>query len=321
MGSLPLITIGITSYNAVSSIERAILSGVNQSWKNIEIIVVDDCSNDGTIDLLNKLNVKYQLLKIFENSENYGVAFSRNKIIKEAEGEFIAFFDDDDESDYNRVEQQFNRIKEYENDFAKGDLVICHCTRMQIYPNGDKHIEQTIGMSEGALVPNGEDVARQILTGKPLADGNRGSSATCSQMARKSTYEAVGGFDNSFRRCEDTELNIRLALSGCHFVGISSPLVTQTMTKTSDKSLEDEFNFTLNVLKKHKDYINSVSIYSPCCRWIDIKYTYLSGGKISFIFKIGQLFLIHPVFVLKRLCWALPNINFNNTHSRFYNEK
>ena len=194
------------------------------------------------MEILEQLAQKCPKLKIFSNLENSGVAVSRNRIIKEASGEFIAFFDDDDESLPSRIFEQYKRITEYEKHFAKGAPVICHTARKLIYPRGEVRFEQTMGQTEGKPAPSGPAVARRILLGEPLEDGY-GACPTCSQMARLSTYKLVGGFDPSFRRGKDTDSNIRLSQAGGHFVGLAEPLVIQSMTKTSEKSLQDEYHY------------------------------------------------------------------------------
>ena len=92
----PLITIGITSFNSIRTINRAVNSALEQYWRPIEIIIVDDFSTDNGYKILEKMADNFPEIKVFRNSKNEGVAFSRNKIIKKAKGEFIAFFDDDD---------------------------------------------------------------------------------------------------------------------------------------------------------------------------------------------------------------------------------
>ena len=73
-----------------------------------------------------------------------------------------------------------------------------------------------MGTNEG-VVPHGIDVALRILMGKPMPN-IFGSTATCSQMSRLGTYKALGGFDEDFRRSEDTEFNVRAAIYGAHFL-------------------------------------------------------------------------------------------------------
>lgn len=91
-----LITVIIPCYNIENYIEKCIESIENQTYKNIEIIVVDDGSKDKTVEILNNLQKKYTNIKVYENSKNKGAACARNFAIKKAKGEYIGFVDSDD---------------------------------------------------------------------------------------------------------------------------------------------------------------------------------------------------------------------------------
>ena len=133
MDNKPLITIGITCYNAADTIAKAIKSAQAQSWPVKEIIIVDDHSTDATVQILQGLGQNPQI-RIFLSEKNNGVAASRNRIIKESKGDFIVFFDDDDVSAPDRLECQYARITEYERLLSDGRAVICHTARTQRYP-------------------------------------------------------------------------------------------------------------------------------------------------------------------------------------------
>ena len=317
--NIPLISIGITYYKASDTIEKAVSSALAQTWKNKEIIIVDDFSDDGQEYVLEKLEQQHSCIRMIRHSVNKGVAAARNGIVGQAKGEFLAFFDDDDESLPERLEKQYERIVAYEQKYAQGAAVICHTARTQNYPNGQGRDEQTMGTNEG-VVPNGQNVALRILTGKPIAH-ILGSAATCSQMARLSTYKSLGGFDEVFRRSEDTEFNVRAALQGAHFVGLDEPLVMQTMTLASDKKLTDEKYYALKLLAKHKDFINKHAHYSFCYQWLEGKYDFLQKKQTRFLLKVTKLFLTHPILTLQRFIWALPNIGFNLRFSQFFHDK
>ena len=313
----PLITVGITSFNAVDTIQRALDSAINQKWPRKEIIIVDDCSTDSTWDSLQKLSSQYGIVRIFRNERNSGVATSRNRIILEAKGEFIAFFDDDDESNVDRLLLQYQRIVDYEQYISTDVLVICHTARKLFYPSGEVRYEQTMGCNIGAVAPFGIDVARRILVGERVKDAY-GACPTCSQMARRSVYLDGGMFDTSFRRSEDTELNIRLAQLGTHFVGLREPLVNQFMTKTSDKSLQDEMHYMLKLIDKHKDIIGDRRRYHFCRNWIKLKYVWLLNEKPKIILLMIKLILTHPKMVIYRVLSAMSNISLNRSFSRFH---
>ena len=314
---LPLITVGIASYNALKSIERSINSALSQSWRPIEIIIVDDCSNDGTYEKLLKISSKHKEIKVFRNNKNYGIGFVRNLIIKKANGEFLAFFDDDDESLRERLESQYQRIIEYEKNLNSSSLIICHCSRKVIYPNGKINIEKTLGSNINHQTPFGVSVARRILLGKPLKDGY-GACPTCSQMARISTYQAAGGFDKDFRRSEDTDLCIKLALKGAHFVGIKKPLVLQNMTKTSDKNINIEFRYANLLLEKYKDFITKNGNYKFCLNWQKIKYNFYKREFKKLIFGFLFLTIMHPKETFLRLFQSLKTIQINIDYFLFH---
>ncbi len=315
---LPMITIGMTAYNAEMTLESAINSALAQKWDKKEIIVVDDASTDSTPHILVKLSTKHPEIRVITLRQNKGVASARNRIIQEAKGEFLAFFDDDDQSNSLRLKKQYLRIVEYEEKYAGQNEVICHCARLQTYPDGREHYEITAGCNEEGLCPRGENMAKRILYGFPVENGF-GSMATCAQMARLKSYQALNGFDEKFRRCEDTEFNVRFALNGGHFVGIAEPLVRQTMTLGSEKTLIEEEIHHRNIIIKHAVFIRNSGI-SPlfCARWLDAKHEYLKGKKISFLIKMTRLLFKYPRLCLKRLRWSWPNRKYNKQAQEFY---
>lgn len=315
--TLPLATCGITSYNASTTIERAARSVFAQTWRPIEVIVVDDCSSDATSDVLRRLQAEFPDLHVLHNENNLGVASSRNRIIDQARGEFLAFFDDDDVSDPQRIARQISRILDYERDFARGAPVVCHTARRQVFPDGRETIVPTAGQQDNLRGPSGLEISRYILAGNPLDNGG-GACATCSQMARLSTYKSLGGFDPSFRRSEDTELNIRLGRAGAHFVGIGEPHVVQTMTQSSEKTIAEECRCTLMYLDKHRDLFDSGSQLSFCRRWVTSKYAWLQGRPWSALFGFGLLMLRHPVFFTRRFLSSWEHAAHNRSLRKFH---
>lgn len=90
-----MVSVIIPNYNRENLIIRAVNSVLNQSYQDIEVIVVDDCSTDNSLKMLDK--IKDVRLKIFRLKENSGACVARNKGIEEAKGEYISFLDSDDE--------------------------------------------------------------------------------------------------------------------------------------------------------------------------------------------------------------------------------
>ena len=312
-----LVTIGITAFNAEDTLERAVASALSQDWPSFEIVIVDDASADRTWEKIEALAASHAHVRALRQSENGGVAAARNRILSEARGEFTAFFDDDDVSAPERLRRQVERITRYEADFGGRAPVVCHTARRQISTDGTVRIEATMGQREGVPAPHGEAVAQRILFGSPLEDGY-GALATCSQMARIEAYRQLGGFDPAFRRVEDTDYCVRLALAGGHFVGIPEPLVTQTLTPTSDKSLEGELVYKLMLLDKHQAVFESAALYRFCRDWLITKHRWLAGKRIDFAIRMAGSSLRHPLWTWQRLRLALPNLEGNRAFSRFH---
>lgn len=120
-----MITIGIPAYNVEKYITRCLLSVENQTYNNIEVIIVEDCSTDSTLlEVENFLKTQNhtKTYKLIKNLNNKGLAFNRNRIIEESKGEYIFFLDSDDEIPMNSIELLFNKINNSKYDFVCGGI-------------------------------------------------------------------------------------------------------------------------------------------------------------------------------------------------------
>ncbi|CAG0907187.1 unnamed protein product [Cyprideis torosa] len=130
----PLITIGMTSFNAEDTIAQAIKSALSQDYPNNEILIVDDCSSDNSHQVIQEAIKGHDNARFIPHDTNTGFAGALNTIIKNAKGEFLAIFDDDDISLPERLSKQYERIIRYEEKFST-DLVLCHVARIQTFEN------------------------------------------------------------------------------------------------------------------------------------------------------------------------------------------
>lgn len=111
----PSVTIGLTCYNAADTILRALRSALAQDWPNIEVVVVDDKSSDDSAAIVEAAIINEPRVRLVQHTVNSGPAIARNTILVEAKGDLIVFFDDDDESDIERIRTQYHKIRVYEN--------------------------------------------------------------------------------------------------------------------------------------------------------------------------------------------------------------
>lgn len=101
----PLVTVYIPTYNRLELLKRAVESVRNQTYKNIEIIIVDDCSKDGTDKYLEEISRQDSRIRYFIKEKNSGACVSRNIAIENAQGEFITGLDDDDYFTKDRIQK------------------------------------------------------------------------------------------------------------------------------------------------------------------------------------------------------------------------
>ncbi|WP_180066577.1 glycosyltransferase [Acinetobacter sp. YH12129] len=104
MQNQPLVTVYIPTFNRVELLKRAVKSVQDQTYQNLEIIIVDDCSTDGTHEYLKQVSKEDKRVRFFLKETNSGACVSRNIAIENAKGEFITGLDDDDYFDKKRLE-------------------------------------------------------------------------------------------------------------------------------------------------------------------------------------------------------------------------
>ena len=112
MPESPRVSVCVSAFNAQRYIAETLESLVNQSFPNIEIIVVDDGSTDGTADIASTYARRDNRIKIFRNGVNRGLVFSRNRALGEARGTLIATADADDISEPDRLSVQVGYLDE-----------------------------------------------------------------------------------------------------------------------------------------------------------------------------------------------------------------
>lgn len=104
-----LVSVAVTTYNGERYIREQLDSIVNQTYKNIEIIVCDDCSTDDTLKILKEYETKYGI-QIFTNDKNIGYIKNYEKVISKCNGEYIALSDQDDVWISNKIQLLINNI-------------------------------------------------------------------------------------------------------------------------------------------------------------------------------------------------------------------
>ncbi len=108
-------------YNNGKYLKECLESVINQTYKNLEIIIIDDKSSDNSLEVISRFNDKR--IKIIKLRKNSGVAIARNKGVEIATGEYICFIDSDDFWDLDKIKKQVEFMKQNDYTFIYGDYV------------------------------------------------------------------------------------------------------------------------------------------------------------------------------------------------------
>jgi hypothetical protein len=221
MTDAPPVSVVIPVFNRAATIRGAMESVLRQTWAELELIVVDDGSTDGTTEAA--AAVADPRVRIVAGPGNRGAAAARNTGIRAARGAWVAFQDSDDEWLPLKLEKQMARL------LAPGaDFVAAYCGMLVIgSPEGGR---RTGGRPQVAYVPRPDlaPVEGDILTTLMRAS----VVSTQTLVARRDRLLEIGGFDEDMRALIDRECMLRLAQLG-PFACVDEPLVLQRFSENS----------------------------------------------------------------------------------------
>ena len=138
-----LVSIIMPSYNTAPYISSSIQSVINQTYNNWELIIVDDCSTDNTEDVLSE--IKDERIRFFKNEKNSGAAVSRNKALREAKGQWVAFLDSDDLWMPDKLEKQIRFMMDngYSFSYTNYKEIDTDGNETGVMVTGPKHVTKT----------------------------------------------------------------------------------------------------------------------------------------------------------------------------------
>lgn len=180
-----LVSVIVPTHNRLSTLKRAIESVLAQDYPNIELVVVDDGSTDGTWNYLSD-RAKQGPWKVAQNEEPRGACCARNQAIELASGEFIANLDDDDYFEPNRISKLLAAFGAGHSAVTSHDGFFTNQGRTRIWKK------------------------KRLITHDDLLYKNRAGNAF---LTKKSYLTSIGGFDESLRAAQDHDVFVRLAKS------------------------------------------------------------------------------------------------------------
>lgn len=226
-----LVSVIIPTHNRKGLLERAVNSVLEQTWSPVELVIVDDASDDETPAYLDQLQKDHDRIQVISNTESKGAAVSRNIAVQHASGEFITGLDDDDYWRPTRVE----RLME---EFEEGFSAVCSYDRMVMNDREAVWRKPTMITHDDLLYYN--QVGNQVLTKKEFLD-------------------EIGGYDEDLPSAQDYDLWIRLARQFGPIRTVTQPLQIVNMEEdrerisTADQKLDGYYQ----CYEKHKDWMSA----------------------------------------------------------------
>jgi glycosyltransferase involved in cell wall biosynthesis len=286
----PLISVIIPTFNRGIYITKTIKSVMAQTYKNIEVVIVDDGSTDNTEDLVNQLEVKYNKIKYYKQ-QNQGVSAARNYGIDKSTGKYIAFLDSDDLWHINKLQRQMAKLLEEDAD-------ACFCGTIKIYEN-DKSRE---------TLKNNFDLKKPLISQLML----RNDAQTITWLIRKDVIENCNiRFSSKYSYAEDWEFYCKImAVSKvtcvneylAYYIIHSNTLTSNFGQKKQELEMWEDFKIWLNENSNRLKYntleiektidnflipyrimkwsydINSLGLEVP--RWLIDKYHLINNYKV-----------------------------------------
>lgn len=225
-----LVSVFIPTCNRSGLLKRAIESVLEQTWENLEIIVVDDASDDDTPELLDKFSRDHSNLRVIRNEQSKKAAVSRNIAIQQAQGEFVAGLDDDDYWRPRRIELMMK-------DFDEGCSAVCSYDRMVFKGREIVWKKPSLITLNDLLYYN--RVGNQVLT-------------------KKEYLEKAGGYDEDMPSAQDYDLWIRLVQQFGPIKTVPHVLQVVNMEEERERisTSDDKIDGYYRCFEKHKDWMS-----------------------------------------------------------------
>ena len=208
----PLISVIIPVYNGEKTIRETIESVLNQTFSNLELIVVNDGSQDSTLNIIS--SIKDPRLQVLSH-KNTGKSISRNRGIDKADGEFISFLDADDLWTPDKLEAQLKALQ------ANPQAAVAYSWVDYIDENGD------FFRSGNHITINGNAYEKMLIQ-NILENGSN-------PLIRKQALTEVGYFSESLKHAEDWDMWLRLA-ARYNFVTVPYPQILYRVSSTSSST-------------------------------------------------------------------------------------
>jgi len=219
----PLVSVLVSTYNNSETIETSINSVLSQTYDNIEILIIDDGSEDDTY--LKLKNFKNNKLKIFKNKENIGLTKSLNFLVNKANGHYIARHDADDISLPDRFSFQINSM---------------------ISKNYEVSTTRAMNLASNIKLPG-----KSFYLPKKLVMKIKNPFIHGTLMIKKSILVKIGCYDERFYYAQDYKLFSDLLKNRIEILNLNKVLYLLNMNNNISTNFKKEQNYFANCVRKN----------------------------------------------------------------------
>lgn len=274
-----LVSAVIVTKNRSDFLKKSLQSVINQTYKHIEIIIIDDNSNDNTQKIINSFLRVHPNILYFRNKKTMGANFSRNLGLEYAKGFFVAFLDDDDFWKKNKIYEQVNHFN-----IEKFDIISCNFEYKKLFQNYKSNIPNRISFSK--------------LLELNYLGGFSGI------LIKKSSFNQKI-FDNKLPSCQDWDFWIRCFIDNKKIIILQSNLYNYTVhsnnkiTNSLNNSYKGRLLFFFKYRKNFDHNLRKKKLYEL----LIIRHT-INDNLISFLnliisLKIGMKFRLRLSYIKK----------------------
>lgn len=266
-----LVSVIIPVYNSEKWIGKTLDSVLNQSYKNIEIIVVNDGSTDNTAKILTKYS-RYENIKIYD-IENSGPSVARNYGVKKSTGELIAFLDADDTWDFNKIKKQVKYFCKH------------HCNLLLTNINIINEQDEIIERKQKKLPKSKERQTINFFQGKVINN-------TPTIMVKRKVFEDVGGFNVDLIHREDHFFLMKVANKyGIHLLNEylvnrrkwAESMSTDIFRVKGDQKTIEEFYYKT----RYRFYEESIKAFPFLNKYLNVELGKFHNALGSILYRAG----------------------------------
>lgn len=230
----PLVSIITVVFNGESSIERTINSVIDQSYKNLEYIVIDGGSNDRTLEIIRKYE---QNIDYYISEPDQGIYDAMNKGIELAKGEFIALLNSDDFFSKDAISISIKQIIENQADYSGGDALLIDEFGNSVFQFGLHHFNKNSFFS---LNP----------------------CSHISMVVNKEVYNTVGKYDINYRIASDLKFQLNIIRAGFKAALVNDVICFMELNGISSSQQDLSINEVKSILSEFHPNLNSDEIDS-----------------------------------------------------------